>query len=393
MSAPPLPAELTALLTELGVDPRRARLRRLPGRSDRSYLALPSARQPQILVPLAPAGGDLVVERRSRTRAGRAAKSVVAAALRTGAAGLLPLPRLMIEDDAWIELVTWLGGGPGDRLGVLVGPPRANRKPVLRLLAADGGTLAFAKMGTTEVTSGLVRAESAALAEVARLAWRTLRAPQVLRAGSWRGREVVVTSALCADGQRQPDQLPAEQTREIAQTGERRDVPVGATSALAAADPATWGTWGPLLVDLRDRLDAEIGDRRLPVGAAHGDWAPWNMAWSGEVLEVWDWERFDPQVPQGFDALHFAAAGVRVGTADAEVAEARFLTSLPRQLERAGVDPALTDPLLALYLLGTARRYATDLTQVPVASVEARLAWVLRLLKDRVHRIERGAAA
>ncbi len=389
---PAVPPELVALLVELGVDPRRATLQTRPGRADRSYLVLPSTARPHLLVPLAPAGGHLVTERRSRTLPARAAKAAVAAGLRAGVASWLPIPRLTIDDPAWADLQAWVGGAPDDRLGVLVGPPRANRKPVLRLLSADGRTLAFAKVGTTEVSSELVRREAAALAEVATLGWRSLRAPDVLRAGSWHGRELVVTSALAADAQRQPVELPVEQTREIARTGEEHDVPARATSTLAASDPAGWGRWGSRIADLRARLESAVGDRRLPLGAAHGDWTPWNMAWSSQRLEVWDWERFEHGIPQGFDVAHFAASSVRVSDAGA-AGEDAFLAGLPGLLQRCGVDPALTDPVLALYLLRAAGRYAADLSQVPVAAGEHRLDWVLRLLDDRVSRIERGAAA
>ncbi len=115
------------------------------------------------------------------------------------------------------------------------------------------------------------------------------------------------------------------------------------------------------------------------------------MAWSGDVLEVWDWERFATDVPQGFDVVHFAASKVRAH--DLGDAEQRFLTDLPGLLDQVGIDPALTRPLLALYLLTTARRYAADLVQLPVPAVVTRLDWVLRLLRAETDRAEQGAVA
>ena len=44
-----------------------------------------------------------------------------------------------------------------------IGPPRANRKPVLELLSPGGEVLGFAKVGVTGLTRELVRAEAAAL--------------------------------------------------------------------------------------------------------------------------------------------------------------------------------------------------------------------------------------
>lgn len=393
MSAPAgLPTPLAELLTELGLDPAQASLgRRAAGRAA-DYLVLPSPAQPQLLVPLAPAGADLVLERRSRTLPSRAAKTAVAAGLRAGVLRVLPVRRLTLGDPALDELVCWLGGEPGDRLGVLVGPPRANRKPVLRLLARDGATTAFAKLGATPVTAALVRSEAAALAHVSALAWTSVRPPALLRSGTWREREIVVTSALArAAGHRQPTDLPIGPTREIASTGARHDLPLSATAVLAPDAPESLGRWGRELSGLTDRLRASLGDRRLPLGSSHGDWTPWNMAWSDDVLEVWDWERFATDVPQGFDVVHFAASKVRAH--DLGDAERHFLGELPGLLEQVGVDRALTRPLLALYLLTTARRYAADLVQLPVPAVVTRLEWVLRLLRAETDHAEQGAVA
>ncbi len=159
-----LSTPLAELLAELGLDASLASLGRRPAGGAADYLVLPSPSQPQLLVPLAPAGADLVLERRSRTLPSRLAKTMVAAGIRAGILRVLPVRRLTVGDPALDELVGWLGGRPGDRLGVLVGPPRANRKPVLRLLARDGSTTAFAKLGATPVTAALVRSEAAALA-------------------------------------------------------------------------------------------------------------------------------------------------------------------------------------------------------------------------------------
>ncbi len=210
-----LSTPLAELLAELGLDASLASLGRRPAGGAADYLVLPSPSQPQLLVPLAPAGADLVLERRSRTLPSRLAKTMVAAGIRAGLLRVLPVRRLTVGDPALDELVGWLGGRPRDRLGVLVGPPRANRKPVLRLLARDGSTTAFAKLGATPVTAALVRSEASALRHVSELGWTSVRPPALLRSGSWRGREIVVTSALArAAEHRQPTDLPVGPTRE-----------------------------------------------------------------------------------------------------------------------------------------------------------------------------------
>src|SRR5690606_19279441 len=48
------------------------------------------------------------------------------------------------------------------------------------------------------------------------------------------------------------------------------------------------------------------GDVELTLGAWHGDWTPWNMAWDGTQVLLWDFERFATGVPVGFDRVHYA---------------------------------------------------------------------------------------
>jgi hypothetical protein len=54
-----------------------------------------------------------------------------------------------------------------------------------------------------------------------------------------------------------------------------------------------------------ERIGAAYGGEEVDFGAWHGDWTPWNMAWHRGRVQLWDWERFDPDVPVGFDLLHY----------------------------------------------------------------------------------------
>ena len=81
-----------------------------------------------------------------------------------------------------------------------IGPPRANRKPVLQLLAADGGLAGFAKIGVTELTRDLVRAEAAALALLGAARLDHLAVPRLIHHGQWRGHEVLVQAGLSGSG-------------------------------------------------------------------------------------------------------------------------------------------------------------------------------------------------
>jgi len=392
-----LPAELVALLLGLGVDPADARLHRRRSARGSDFLVLPSLDRPQLLVPFVEGAGVMVRERRARGVRARVSKGTVATGLDSGLLDRLPLLRLNVQSPAFDDLLTWITADPSAgrsaapyTAGIMVGPPRANRKPVLRIFAPTGETWGYAKVGVNELTDALVRREANALAEVTAWGLRTVRAPGVLRAGVYDGREILATSPLAATGaDRQPTALPVEPTREIFLTQATYDIPLRAAAALSA--PATVATPAAHDVEaLAERLLAVIGDERIPLGAAHGDWTPWNMAWADSgpdaILEAWDWERLATEVPQGHDVVHFEAAKVRVDEPGS--AEETFLRTLPAKLAACGVDPALSSRLLATYLVGIGRRYAADLALEAVPALSRRLGWVSDLLAREVTRLE-----
>jgi len=55
-----------------------------------------------------------------------------------------------------------------------------------------------------------------------------------------------------------------------------------------------------------DLVEETCGDQMISVVAAYGDWTPWNMASTETGAVAWDWERFDIDVPMGWDALHYS---------------------------------------------------------------------------------------
>ncbi len=247
-----------------------------------------------------------------------------------------------------------------------IGAPRANRKPVLELLSPGGKVLGFAKVGITGLTRELVRAEAAALEVLGAAGLTRLEAPRLLHHGQWREHEVLVQAPL---------------------SGSRRAVtPAALTSAMAELATAAAVTIEPVGQSgywrgLRSRLEA-CGDREpvaallrvmadmqataevtsLAFGSWHGDWTPWNMAFSGERVLVWDWERFDTGVPIGYDALHYQLQGAveRSHGAGAQAAAEVALFTAPMRLGSLGVRPGSAVFVAALYLLEIATRYTCD---------------------------------
>jgi hypothetical protein len=130
----------------------------------------------------------------------------------------------------------------------------------------------------------------------------------------------------------------------------------------------------------RERLAAvlaEAADRRLPFGAWHGDWTPWNMTVRAGRALVWDWERFTVGVPVGFDAVHYAlqAALWRRG-ADPRAVTAGVLAGAPALLAPFGLDAASATAVARLYLVEIGGRYLID----GQAAAGARLGQVERWL-------------
>src|SRR5699024_6211437 len=77
-----------------------------------------------------------------------------------------------------------------------VGPPRANRKPVLLLLTPGGRAIGYAKVAINDLTSRLVRAEAEALRHLDNTRLRNVTVPRLLHEGEWNGHPLLVQEAL-----------------------------------------------------------------------------------------------------------------------------------------------------------------------------------------------------
>ena len=337
------------------------------GTSGRRYLVLPSVEEPRLVLPTRPhrAAGTILSALRDKTSWGSRLRTAAArAVLTTGARGIhLPDPDLLSVVTA--EL-------PADEYvyGVHLGPPRANRKPVLALATPRGDLAAFVKYGVDDLTDRLVRREASALAMLADLS--SVRVPRLIAAGEHRGHPFVIQSPVattCDDshrsgggdhgagrggcGRTRVDRLPSS--------------PRGNRAALAAPGRRVRRVRRCLVERhccLRRRgsaLGAGDGDTSVPWGSWHGDWRRTNMAVTADGCSVWDWERFESGVPAGYDALHLFLT--------ARAPAVRDLTSLPtdlydnaaRLLRPFGVHTRRDVELVTTgYLLELAGRYLDD---------------------------------
>jgi hypothetical protein len=257
----------------------------------------------------------------------------------------------------------------------------------------------YAKVGHTALTAALVRSEAASLASVAGSRPRTFRVPELLHHGQWSGLEVLVMSALTT---RPRVQVPTS----VRFTAMREVATLQGTTTGPVADSGFWRRLrrdADLLADQADQADADRlaavvgllderhGSDLVSLGGWHGDWGAWNMGMGDDGLQVWDWERYDPEVPIGFDGLHFDAQQVRPGDSGDRRQEEAFLRTAGQTLAALDVRPDQHDLTLHLYLAEVAVRYLEALTHGSTPPLRRRVSWVLSLLERRL--APAGAAA
>jgi hypothetical protein len=357
--------------------PARVSAGRATNADETGYLVVPSMRRPRLLVPADVRGAERMFSRHGGSRLDRAARTAWRRAHRSGLASRLPLARLSVAaEPEGIEAYLAEALGVDVRIGVLLGPPRANLKPVVQIFSAAGDTVAFAKVGLTPLAARLLAAEAVALELLAAKETHTFTAPVLLHHGSWKGNPVLVESVLpLAQGDNAPAVPPLEVMVEIAGLVGVTSQPLSSMAAFDASPPAA--DWHG--VDLRalgtlHATLAEVGD--VPFGAWHGDFGPWNMGVEGRRVEVWDWERFAVGVPVGFDAAHYQVQrGVAAGS-DPVLAWHRIVADVEAVLHASGLDESAAPAIASAYLLEIANRYRGDAADDPTERLRRRMTWL-----------------
>jgi hypothetical protein len=372
-----------------------------PGTAE--YLVVPSLRRPRLLVPagdlrLAAAAVRRYAEPTSWTA--RLGRDAVVAALRTGASRALLRGRIRVAvpagSDTFERYLADALGRPDLSVSIHIGPVRANRKPVLQVLEPGGTTVAFVKLGVTALTRTLVRAEATALDCLRHAALSRLTVPAVLHIGQWNDHEVLVLAALPTWDRRAPlteHRLAAAMAELAGCYGTRRGPLAGngypdrlRARLAAVADRGE----GRQLAAATERILASAAATgvRLAFGAWHGDWAPWNMAALDDRLLVWDWERFTPGVPAGFDALHHDLQRRLIGWSgrvDARASVDATVDAAPDLLRPFGqTEPDAAEVTALLYLVDLATRYLTDRQAEAGARLGVLGTWLLPALLTRV---------
>lgn len=339
-------------------------------RAGSDELALvPNRSAPRLLVPATHrAAAATAVRRFSHALSGRdrAGRLVSATALRLGAGRLLTdrlrmVPRHGAGESVESYLSSVLGQPVLVSLGV--GSARANQKPVLQVFSLSGRSLAYVKVGDSDLSTTLVRGEAEALAVLGSRSWRLLSVPRVLHRGTWHDLEVLVMSAL--DTPARPGPGPALQP-PLAALDELYDAFAAGREQLAgsaywrdlrAAVAASGGDQPRRYHAALDRIADSYGDQLVDLTAWHGDFAPWNLAWHGDRVQLWDWERFATDVPRGLDRVHYVlntmtrAAGFGDRVVDAALASPHT--------RHPDCGDAAQQLVVVLYLASITARYLT----------------------------------
>ena len=339
------------------------------------YVVVPNLRKPKFLVPVgAPVASRAAFSRyltSDSTRA-KALGWLTALAFGSGIGPRVARSRVFVSIDPsvprsewshWLLLRHFDEVLEADDLVAYLPVRRAipNAKPTMRLFERSGAPKGYAKIGWSPATREVVRNEAHALSSVSDQL-TTLQAPALAASGVWQGNDYAIAAPLPAGvgPYRQEPSTTPELLLDIARSGHR------SRSALAAspfarrlrADLARSTSAEPeasqVLLEWLTRLETRKDE--LAFGRWHGDFVPWNLGTTAQGPVAWDWEYSDPDVPVGFDLVHWHfqhSLSPADGTLSASVAAADSVAS---RLTTLGVAPESVGLVTSLFVLEVCTR-------------------------------------
>lgn len=358
------------------------------GRQRRGFLLVPNTAGVRMIVPAGPRWVLTVAMRRHspgvRTSAQlkRLAFGALAASGLAGAGWPYRL-HLAAEPGAdslerWLERRLGLGRC---RLAIRLGPARANRKPVVQVLDHTGAVRAYVKIGHNALSASLVSTEAGVLAHLERAGLRGVRVPRVLAHDEWNGLRLLALEPLPVSGAAADPAEVRAATEQIAASSDRASVRWRDSSfrGRLIRGIASGGARLAPLDDVVASLDRT--DPVIELGAWHGDFNPGNFAAGRDGLLVWDWERYDHEVPVGFDMLHLAMQReITVAGRDPGEAASALLTGADALLAPDGGARCPAVEIARLYLAWLACRYLRDGQDRAGAGLGSVEQWVLPAL-------------
>ena len=286
-------------------EPNEEATREVSSFLDGQFAVLPGGRNPRWLVQIISARREPLAVWAPYARKGHLLKTSLEASLRLGVA-----PTLAISGDGRLtRFVQDVLGIDDPRFTVSLGAPGRFRKATVQIDDA-GGARGFLKIPLTDDASQRIENEAGILRRLASVPALRPFLPEVLYAGCFDGRLVLLERAvggkpgearLSTDHQNFLDELARHNTRPL-------DARWLIDGIGASWEETAW------LVEGEDRkavdqvlrhLDRESGTLSLDCGLIHGDFAPWNTRRSAGALRVLDWEAASENRPHQWDAFHF----------------------------------------------------------------------------------------
>jgi hypothetical protein len=292
------------------------------GRELEAYRVIPRVSRPRFLLPVGSGritASALTAYNAIRPWPARLARLGIASAFRAGIGSSLFPDRVAVLASGGLPVeaarsrllrahLEEILGMPGIQAAIGVRRPGVFATPVLQLFTTDGRPAAYAKVGWSELTHQLIRAEAAALGAWERHPSPLIGVPRLLHHGSWEDLSISVTAPLPARLRRyRPEHAPppAEVSRAVASL-------YGGPHSMPLARSPYWRTVRRRAADadgrvhdLVQQLERDHRDVALAFGAWHGDWVPWNLARFEGRIYAWDWEQSGQEAPVGFDVLQF----------------------------------------------------------------------------------------
>lgn len=288
---------------------RRGRSARAIGATDETYVLLPHRRDPRVVVDVSSPDAlrDAVARFADRSLPGAVGRAIPVMNEIIGrfgsrwvvTRGVQPTLREHLSDVLQREV----------RLSIAVGPPRPNRKPVVRCFAGSE-MIAVAKLGPESHTAALVSNEADWLRALNDRPFEDVHVPELLYRGTYGSSELLVMSVLPL-----ATETPAALGDMPAHALETLIDRFGTTHGLRESEywkhlrarlhPAIDESWGARVQATIESTDSDPASEGLAMSFWHGDWSPWNVApGTDRRWCVWDWERSAIGVPIGFDQLH-----------------------------------------------------------------------------------------
>jgi hypothetical protein len=286
--------------------------------SARSFVALPSVTSPRWLFPLGNGpcalAGLQVYKPNSRTA--RILKGLLTTMVATHCQGLVPHRVLVASRGAFAleALVREVTAELQPVFSLSLGTEMRFRKLTVQVMRPNGEILGYVKLPLTDAAVERVRHEAETLNYLWSFPALRSHVPRVLYAGDWGDGTILFQSR----GPSRPGpvlfNLQCEEFLRLL-WGIRATEKPGhvlweeVATRWRKAEPNFASGWRALGQAALSKAKRELDGVMIACGAAHGDFAPWNMRTGDGQLFVFDWESASWEAPSSWDIFHFKTQG------------------------------------------------------------------------------------